>query len=221
MNKLLIVSFAVLLLASCKKEEPYDESLQVSQSSTPATLNVDSAIIGNYYPAWPGSWWGYVDSSGLTFTNTCDAQWYSLHYDSFDSTRVFVCPRINGGRYISKYSFFSQMYISDPRSWSTFLKEELAVGYGFSEFSFPGNQGVSSNYIYAKDTSIILPNGLRFDSVIVVMNQRFSNNPLYINDFKKTYYAKHVGLVWDQRSNYYADSTFVDLYWLTGYFINR
>jgi hypothetical protein len=83
MKKFVLILFSTLLLTNCKKHSKNaDEPL--AEPTPDAAVKYDTVKPGSYFPAYPGSYWKYLENNTLTVTYSTSPNWV---LDSYRDTR--------------------------------------------------------------------------------------------------------------------------------------
>ncbi len=180
----------------------------------------DKAIIGRYFPAYPGSYWNYHNSEG-TITN------WRIGKDFIDFDGKCTSFFSNGNYYISEniayYSFQAQGAIAIdnmPIYFETIGKSGFAAK---SFINYNDNQALSGSVTRFRKTigtqTIALDCLNIFKNTLVVKEY----DTLIPNNFYLDYFAKDVGLVLRERVR--IDTTgnmdTIKKLWLKSYHLNK
>lgn len=186
---ILLPTLIVILycLFSCKKECP-----PTNNPSIPNTTLYDTIFPLDYFPAFPGSYWRYVNSNNDTSLITTEPEYQKDYYTQYASGYVsdtFLVPIYKTHMPIWGYEAHTGP-ISHSGSYplTRILSDSLPVGSSWIIYSWGGEE--KSRKIIAKDNTIII-SGVSFYPTIVV-EEYYSHGPpgLYL-DCEKILYKKH------------------------------
>lgn len=172
----------------------------------------------SYFPAYPGSWWKYVDSNGDTTENTTSSDYlpdsYVISGQAYESG-VHMVPYYNG---IPIWGYDAhEGYVSNAASTPLrkILSDTLPVGSSWAIYYWSGT-GVDRKII-AKDTTITIGSNSYFPTIVV--EEYYSYGPPFYLWIAKRYYTKDIGLIREDLYSY-TDST-VNTREMIDYFINH
>jgi hypothetical protein len=222
-----LLFFSLVGIESCQKDPaiankiatPVDSAFTDSNAVNPTTnLSYDTIYPLSYLPAYPGSYWQYVDDSGNTSMILTDSI-YKLDY-----------YMIGGAAYVSD-SFYVPVYnnfplwryeehsgpISNAGSYplKRLLSDSLPMGSEWGWLYWSGS--ALSRKIIAIDTTLVI-NGISYYPTIGI-EQFYSLGPPFYIWQKREYYAKDIGLVKVEEYNSLDSTIFSKV--LVNYFINH
>jgi hypothetical protein len=184
------IIYFIVLVVGCENESPDIEP------NNNELNKFDTIFPGDYLPAYPGSYWIYNDGDTIT---TGEKYELSIIYDPrFDiSTGVEIfdtCIPIDtayfpiyDNKVLNRYTTYS--YGKGHCSKFRLLDETEGIGWTISS-SKMDRSGMS---VKGKGSTIVLPNQISYDSVIVmVYNYTIQNYDVTEYEY---YYAKHIGFI--------------------------
>ncbi len=195
MKKYIMYILAFFVLTSCEKENLTVDNTVPDEDSISLLPVYDTVPMGEYFPAYPNSYWIYLNLDGDTVIHKTDTI-YSLHsnyhpyQNPYDTTKYYACKY--DGRTVKKYelSVRSNHYVHET-SWETILPDNLYEGNLFlKHYSWPYTY--SSGRILKIDTTVML-NSTSYDSVIIVLE--YLGPGIGCVPHGKTYYAKNIGII--------------------------
>lgn len=151
---------------------------------------------GDYYPAYPGSYWIYNTGEHVMVAAEYEhARLYKSRRKTHPNDHQFECifqeeglyPRIGPKAYLKKYTLYNTTPSGQCGS-SILLSEQP----GFDITTDGHRYGSRGILVKAIDTTVVLPNGDRYDSVICMRTWARGHE---FPNIVETYYAKHVGLI--------------------------
>jgi hypothetical protein len=175
------ISFSLMLIiASCTKENVED-------------ISIKTLYPRDYFPAYPGSYWKYIDSNNDTITYstnpTYEKDCYTIADAEFTSD-TFLVPVYNG---IPVWGYKEKVGpISNAGSspMQTILSDSLPVGSSWTIYYWGGVE--VDRKVLAKDTMITI--GSTNYSPTIVIGEYYNNYPVH-KCIAKRYYTKNIGLV--------------------------
>lgn len=211
-RSILFIGFSIIFGTSCKKD-------QAAQSSGNTSTQVyDTVYPLSYFPAYPGSWWKYVDSNNDTTENTTAPGYlpdsYIISGQAYESG-VHLVPYYND---IPIWGYDAhEGYVTNSASTPlrTILSDTLPVGSSWTVFYW-GGTGVDRK-ILARDTTIAIGTNSYFPTIVV--EEYYTAGPPTNPWIAKRYYTRDVGLVREELHNY-LDST-VNTRNLIDFYINQ
>jgi len=237
---ILIGILLISSLISCKKDDPIkttppppeppghdtlytpiaDTMIQVGFDTIPppdTTILVegyDTIFPLSYFPAYPGSYWEYIDTDSNTSIKKTDPEYILDYYvlagyysDTFyvpvyASTPIWGYAAHTGGTSYNGIQMFK-----------TILSETEPVGYNWRIYFWSGQE--VRRKIIAKDASIVIQNQV-YEPTIVVLEYQPN---WYWYEVAKRYYTKDIGLVKEELYNN-SGSIYLTRY-ISDYYINN
>ncbi|MBP1644647.1 MAG: hypothetical protein H6Q16_222 [Bacteroidetes bacterium] len=193
---------------------------------SPAVPDYDTILPKEYFPAFPGSYWVYNNTDTLRVMEDYQLYIYRRYLDYYgveyvDDTIVlpkFYPNSIYGDVLILRYEISNFRGSHNEPAWKGILSETLG-GVFYQSASEFGNQNIGMTV--AVDTTIIV-NGVTYNDVIVtVLYNRAFMLPPELCFYYRDYYAKGVGLIKREETDYPPSSEVRVLFELTDYNIVR
>lgn len=192
---------------------------------TPAATN-DTLFPLNYFPAYPGSYWTYVDSNNDTTTSYTDPTWYQDHYEiTFPFSSLFYSDTMYTARFTDSYHNHSPVWgyranvgsISNAGSdpMHRLVSDSLPVGSSWPIRAYTGNY-IDRKIVAVNQTIVI--GAVSYFPTIVVEEYYASGPPTYIW-LARRYFTKDIGIVREEFYDY-TDST-TNTCDLIDYYINQ
>lgn len=182
-----------LLLLACDKDQ--------EGSSNPPDGH-DTIFPLPYFPAYPGSWWKYVDNHFDTTTRSTAPEYkpdsYEVPISAFQSD-TFLVPFYENIPIWGYEAHTGPISHAGSYPLTTILSDSLLVGSSWTVMYWSGTQ--IRRQILATDTSLLV-NGQTFFPCIVVQEYYSSGPPLPLR-ISNRYYAFNVGLVREEIFNLY------------------
>jgi hypothetical protein len=210
MRRLLLPLICLLALGSCKKEN--------IKSTGEGSAKISPKP---YLPTYPGSYWIYNDGDTIV---TGDK--YQLA-EIYDEQRDFGRPELLTCRPIKKafFTVYNGSYVYDYILYGLNSKGEcytrplLSEEVGKKMTLYANKYYRTMLMVKSKDVQITLPNGVIYDSVIVMNKVNYGGPELDV----ELYYAKHIGFIGQQTiENYFKPDTIpVWNKYLVEYYINN
>ncbi|MFN8208711.1 MAG: PKD domain-containing protein [Bacteroidales bacterium] len=171
-----------------------DTAVQIIKIDLPETKQYDTIFPLPYFPAYPDSWWKYVNHQGDTVIHTTSPG-YNLYlgyhpvYSPYD-TSGFYAP-VYDGHFVNRYKLHYDQVSYHGGSWKTLFPEEVSKGLMFLEnYIWPSTY--YSGQIESVDTTVVVQS-VSYDSVIVVYE--YLGPCLGCLPYGRTYYAKNTGII--------------------------
>ena len=205
------IAFGVLLFfTACKKHN--------STHTGKTDLTYDTIKPLSYFPAYPGSYWKYIDSNNDTIVYKTDSiykkDYYVIGAAAFVSDTFYV-PFYDGFPIWGYEAHTGPISNSGSYPLSRILSDTLPVGSDWPILHWSGTE--VNRKIIAKDTTVIV-GGISYYPTIVVEEYYSSGPPVY-TWIAKRYYTKDIGLVKEDINN--PNSNTVNSRQLVEYFINH
>lgn len=196
MRHLFFVIMFTFIIHSCRKDECGTVHFQ--------TTSYDTIMPHPYFPAYPGSWWEYNDSSRIETY----ADWQRFNYvqykkgncEAFVKDSVFVPVVVDKkpqflhyDRYISQkeYCFNEQsvdiLFNSSGNQWQSWRDPKSCYN------------GKGANPVEKRQRKIINEldsfsvNGIQYHDIMVIQEKSFYS--IYLNFTTTYYYAKNIGII--------------------------
>jgi hypothetical protein len=213
-----IIFLLLLTLVSCKKDadELYDE------------LPTETIYPSEYFPAYPGSYWNYINSIGDTIQFNTEPEYfkhtfsYNIYSNSFQTAKAYV-PIWNGLSFFplymeSKLTYYvygnmvilGEYYDKAGKLFTTNVGEKWIVVSPSHTFSSRIERRVEQKY------SVLNIDGTDYNDVILVADYWLSStsSDSLVSEY---YFAKNIGLIKSYRKlQHTADSSLKIL----SYYIN-
>lgn len=226
-NSIVFIQIIILLLLfSCKKDKIEADS-QITTNIDSTKTNIDSTnnipttydtiFPLDYFPAFPGSYWKYVDSNNDTTVRKTDSLYKKDYYTYGSAAYVsdtFYVPIYNNIPIWKYEEHTGPISHSGSYPFRVILSETLPVGSDWPVFYWSGT-GVSRKLI-AKDTTITISSIAYYPTIVI--EEYYSAGPPHYIWIAKRYYTKNIGLIREDLYNN-LDST-TNTKELIDYFIN-
>jgi hypothetical protein len=212
-NNICITIVVVLwvVVSSCKKEKSHGYVTNTHLNSYDTIFPLD------YFPAYPGSYWKYVDCQGDTIQYATDTvykpDWY-VHSGAAYFSDTFFVPFYNNIPIWGYEAHTGPISYSGSYPLTLILSDTLPVGANWVIYFSAGTE--VSRKIIAKDTSVTVSGNTCFPTIVV--EEYYSYGPPYYIWQAKRYYTKNIGLVREDIYNLTDSTTCVKE--LVQYFIN-
>lgn len=212
---------------------PTSGSPSYSANILTSTLSANNSVYdtifpSSYFPAFPNSYWRYIDTNGDTSASYTSSSYVLDNYIkpiyNFISASAYV-PLYNG---IPIWGYFEHQ--TGPLYYASLnmpriLSDSLPVGTSWDDTFGAGHIG--SRTILSLDTTIAI-NGISYDSTIVM---EYSNRPTggLKTPYMRRYFTKNIGITREESLviNYGPPPTYIISYIpsvtknLQSYFINH
>jgi len=199
--KYLLVFFLILLFA-CKKDKNKDNAPEqpVNTTSPASPKKIDTIQPQAYLPAFPGSWWKYVNEKGETVTNTTGSDYVKDSYTIPNMTTMklgssdtaFVPVYMGRKIWGNKEHQDTQWPYFPPVDFIPIVSDSLKAGDEWATLHENSHQHLYSRII-SKDTSIVIA-GKTYSPTIVLELSRRGDFPPYFR-YSLEYYTKNIGMV--------------------------
>ncbi len=223
---LLSIAF-ISVLFSCKKEESASQNTvpipDTTSTDSLSQMQLDTIFPGSYLPAWPGSWWQYVDSNNVNSTINTSATFVKDCYhfifapNGTGLTDTVYVPLYNN---IPLYEYSERTgYISNSstNSLHPLLFENMAVGYSWINHYWAATR--TERMIISVDTTMVV-NGVSYYPVIGVKEYYTLGPPPPPPTSQIRYYAKNVGMILEENYDI-LNGNLESKRWLVNYNINH
>lgn len=197
-----ILMAAILIFAACKKNsEPMapiesntmliyrDLEVEVLNQSG-YTYLFDTIRPNKYYPAFPGSWWRYLNESGDTVIREVSENYMKDSLGGWNYYYISWVPFINGIGIWGNYYNCCILSNGDSGLSKLFIASDTVNVSWLSGSISPGPNYKTYTKQLAFDTSIFIGE-LVYDSVIVVE----SHTEYGVNNWTRIYYCKNIGII--------------------------
>lgn len=175
----------------------------------------------DYLPAYPGSYWVY--NTGDTIKTAAKFVTAEIHsvYRNINRPELLTCTPIE----TAKFPVYNGSYLKDYTSYGVNSKGQcysrtlLSTALGKVLILNANKYYRNELIVRSKDVQITLPNGITYDSVIVMNSINTGGPELDV----ELYYAKHIGFIGQLTiENYFTQDTVPvwDKY-LIDYYINN
>ena len=179
MRKILIAFLILFLVQSCTKE-----------NSSPHKYKTIYPL--QYLPAYPGSWWKYVDGKGRTSIIETEPNYELDYYENLSYySDTFYVPIYNTIPLWGYEAHTGPQIKGTTYPFSLILSDTMPVGSAWT-ISYNTSSGVGRS-IYATDTTIII-GSTKYYPTIVVLEFYTAGPPFPLKRFKR-YYTKDIGMV--------------------------
>jgi len=201
-------------MCACKK----NENIPDNNPTNPKATSYDTIFPLDYFPAFPGSYWKYVDSNNDTTEIKTDSvyqkDYYTIGSLAYVSDTFFVpiYNQIPIWRYEAHTGPISN---SGSYPLTRILSDSLPVGSNWVIYAWSGTQ--ISRKIIAKDTTITISVDSYYPTIVV--EEYYSDGPPNNIRIAKRYYTKNIGLIREDIYNI-TDST-INTKQIFDYFINN
>jgi hypothetical protein len=211
---LILTLLVITSMFACKK----DESILDNNPTNPNTTTYDTIFPLDYFPAFPGSYWKYVDSNNDTTIIKTDSlyqkDYYTIGSAAYASDTFFV-PIYNQIPIWGYKAHTGPISNSGSYPLTRILSDSLPVGSNWIIYNWSGTQ--VSRKIMVKDTTITISSNSYYPTIIV--EEYYSNGTPYYIWIAKRYYTKNIGLIREDLYNS-IDST-ISTKKIIDYFINN
>ncbi|PBQ32619.1 hypothetical protein CNR22_12840 [Sphingobacteriaceae bacterium] len=199
------IGIAFILLISCTKkqvaEQPNPQQPDPQQPQPELPQKIDTIKPSSYFPAFPGSYWKYMNEQGDTLTHRTSAGYEKDKVNEYSQgtvtkTTTAYVPKYNNIFIWNGYAHSHIKYRTMPLAdLVAIVDDNFVEGREWRSTSFvgSGNAGTGCK-ILKKDTAIVI-DGKTYYPTIVVGTYGYGNpesTPILIS---KSYYTKDIGLV--------------------------
>lgn len=205
-----LILISPIFFSSCKKDQ-----VLASNSSVPV---YDTLFPLDYFPAFPGSYWKYINSNNDTTISQTSAEYKLDHYvccGNFVSDTFYV--PVHNGTPIWGYSAHSGLIgnaLSTPMR--RILSDSLPVGSTWYVLNYGSD--IIKKRVSAKDTSVTI-NGTVYYPTIVIEEYYPPGGAPPMPFLYRRYYTKDIGLIREDHYHYLDSSiTSIEIF---DYFINN
>ncbi len=216
LKKTIIFLFIMGLVYQCKKKDTPEPSIEPAVTTTstgsnpvtytangvPISLPIASSLIdtifpNSYFPAFPNSFWRYLDTNGDTSSsytsNTYILDYYMKPYPPLVISASAYVPLYNGIPIWGYFEHQTNSLYNASLNMPRILSDSLPVGTSWDDTFGAGSIG--SRSIKCLDTTIII-NGISYDSTIVIeYSRRQASNPMSKAPFLRRYFTKNIGII--------------------------
>jgi len=186
---------AAFVLASCAHEDH-----QPPQPPAAPATTYDTIFPLDYFPAFPGSWWRYLDATGDTVTFSTDPDYrkdaYTIGEAAFLSDTVLV-PVHNNIPIWGYLAHTGPISHSGSYPFTRMVSDSLPVNSSWVVAAWAGTQ--VSRRIVARDTTVEVLQMEHHPTIVV--EEYFSVGPPTYTWTTRRYYTKDVGLVREDTCN--------------------
>jgi hypothetical protein len=211
-NYILILSLGLTtILTSCKKEKVTHHG-----PHSPTVDGIDTLYPLDYFPAFPGSYWKYIDSSGDTVVNATDSVYHKNCWAMSSAAYVsdtFFVPFYNGIPIWGYLAHEGPISSSGSYPLRRILSDSLPVGSSWTIYYW-GGTGVDRKII-SKDTTIVIGTTSYYPTIVI---EEYYTSPPIPMPIAKRYYTKNIGLIREDLYNF-PDTT-INVRLMFDYFIN-
>ncbi len=221
MKKVIYLLVLVFFLMNCKKKK--EEVVDTPPEITTPT-KIDTIKPSRYFPAFPGSYWKYVNSSGDTITHSTSATYEKDSYTdrelngSVTKSATAYVPRYDNipiwGDYAHSGPIYNYQTIA-ANSLIPIVPENFRIGGGWTTYAV-GHSYICGS-IEKKDTSIQIAGKNYYPTIVVYFRSYYTGPVGYV--VTKKYYTKDIGLIKEEVLKN-GDTTFLETH-LVSYHINR
>lgn len=200
----------LIVIAACTKD--------VVPDPVPNPPSYNTLEPFSYFPAYPGSFWKYVDSNGDTTLKETAPSYQADHYTFGSAAYVsdtFLVPFYDGIPIWGYEAHTGPISNSGSYPFTRIVSDSLPVGSSWFISYWSGT--AISRKIIAKDTSLVI-NGNTYAPTIAV-EEYFSQGPSSYIWLARRFYTKNIGLVREDIFNT-SDST-VNTKELIDFFVNH
>ncbi|MBK9379578.1 MAG: hypothetical protein IPM86_15770 [Saprospiraceae bacterium] len=210
----LLILFVISCIFACKK----DESIPDNNPTNPNTASYDTIFPLDYFPAFPGSYWKYVDSNNDTTLIKTDSSYQKDYYTIGSAAYVsdtFFVPIYNQIPIWAYEAHTGPISNSGSYPLTMILSDSLPIGSNWIIYNWSGTQ--VSRKIIVKDTTITISSNPYYPTIAV--EEYYSYGPPNYIWIAKRYYTKNIGLIREDSYNS-IDST-INTKQIIDYFINN
>lgn len=208
---LILTLLAISCLFACKKNESEPDN----NPTNPNTTSYDTIFPLNYFPAYPGSYWKYVDSNNDTTIIKTDTSYQKDSYTIGSAAYVsdtFLVPIYNQIPIWRYEAHTGPISHSGSYPLTRILSDSLPVGTSWAVYYWSGT-GVSRKII-AKDTTITISSHSYYPTIVV--EEYYSIGPPNYIWIARRYYTKNIGLIKEELN----DNSTINTKEIIDYFIN-
>lgn len=208
--KISVVFGMLLFFTACKKHN----STQTGKTN----LTYDTIKPLSYFPAYPGSYWKYIDSNNDTIVYKTDSIYkkdnYVIGAAAFVSDTFYV-PFYDGFPIWGYESHTGPISNSGSYPLTRILSDTLPVGSDWVIYNWSGT--AVNRKISAKDTTIVIQGTSYFPTIVV--EEYYSAGIFTFTWIARRYYTQNIGLIREDIHN--LNSNTVNSRLLAEYFINH
>jgi hypothetical protein len=190
----ILMAMATLAPSCAHEEQPPPASPAVP------TATYDTLFPLDYFPAFPGSWWRYLDATGDTVLVSTDPVYrkdaYTIGEAAFMSDTVLV-PVHNNIPIWGYLAHTGPISHSGSYPFTRMVSDSLPVNASWVVASWAGTQ--VSRRIVARDTTVEVLQVAHHPTIVV--EEYFSMGPPTYTWTTRRYFAKDVGLVREDTCN--------------------
>ena len=174
----------------CKKDSPI---LELNVKPSPTNIIMDTIYPGSYFPAYPKSYWRYIDTNGDTSAlYTSDTYVKDRYINDFvnhtiDSAYVPICNGIPIYGYKEHRSDYFY-YVSG--TFPKFMSEVDDIGVSWCFKAFSSSHSYYYRKVLAIDTTINIGGVNYFPTIVIEESTGTIPYPIY-----RRYYTKNIGLI--------------------------
>ncbi len=206
-NQLFFIVLSLLVFAACKK-----------QKTTPNPGAEQTITPLSYFPAYPGSYWKYVDLNGDSTMSSTSAEYEKDSYNFPMATYVsdtFLVPFYDGIPIWRYEAHTGPISHSGSYPFTRLVSDSLPVGSNWMTSFWMGIE--LRRRIIAKDTVITIF-GQDYSPTIVV-EEYMAQGPYPNLRINRRFFTKDIGLVREDLFN--TSDSLVNTRYITDYFIHH
>lgn len=194
----LVAVVAIAGLQSCKKEETPVPQYTILKPKP-------------YLPAYPGSWWKYVQKNGDSLSWTTSSHYLSHHYTQADFTTSpsVAVPYLNGEPLYEYDRIVNPPGVLYSQRWPI-LSETIGFQFERDKYDVTVADSLRDKVSVLGKIPNLLLNGVTYDTVLVQKSFSWSLNgqqtiaPVSTSE----YFAKNIGLVFKVKVDTTSNDTF-------------
>lgn len=198
----------------CKKKDVPNDTDKPGVTAT--VIPIDTLLPGSYFPAYPGSYWNYVDDKNASVSHTTGPVYvldsipnYNSIYTATSVTKAYV-PTYDGvkiwglSEHVSYQNWVSHSSIIYQQGLRMIVPDTMPVGYQWMIEPRRYNSTYADNgtiaKIIAKDTTIQILGTNYYPTIVVYCwswyceSSSSCNQPAIYANWRK-YYTKNIGLI--------------------------
>lgn len=201
-NRILIVCVAILLFASCKKDNP-----------------LDVIVPKEYLPAYPGSYWDYTNGERISVHTEYVVHSYGESINSPSKSTEKLVPKI-GNEYLYEYKITQNSIVYPLKQ---LLTETVSSSWIVNELNGENYyrktiEIIDTMYIKLPSDNDALDSVLYLNTLVVV---EYTDSMTVEKWNTKEYYSKNVGLIRSEVNNPYDNIDPVVQKQLIYYYISK
>jgi hypothetical protein len=205
----LIIIISILFFLGCNKHDIIIEE---------PPLHIDKQLPGEYFPAFPKTWWSYRNQNNNLVMYTISDE-YHPYKGKYYPVFMNINKRVQGSFLIHDFYAGLGAYVETPSSIYSVKKDTvMSCTISFSTLKFENFAPIP---IYRRKTitvdTVMTVSGISYQNVIVIKETNINNtNHLYYD-----YFAKNVGIIRRDSANIIDTTNLIPILTLENYHIGN